>query len=399
MRSLTREQIELLAEKKLSGTIAPDEQEWLNQWLDQEAGQQMTWYSGDPDERAFRERLLKRIKEDAGISGAPVTARRVPLWPRYRWSAAAAILLLIAGSLGYFLIFRKDVVSVELASNKKAAVRDIAPGHNGAILTLANGQKIILDSAGNGGIAIQGNRLLVKKRGQLVYEKATGTTSSKNGAASDNMIYNTLATPRGREYRIVLSDGTEVWLNAASSITYPTTFTGGERKVILTGEAYFEVAGDSRRPFIVSVSRAEITVLGTHFDVMAYRDEKQVKTTLLEGAVRVSRGSKQVVISPGQQASFSTQSDHIEVATVDTKQTVAWVEGKLSLDNLDVGAIMRKVSRWYNVDVTFDGPIPDEQYWGLINRNVNLSDMLKVMRATGINATLSGKKIVVSTDH
>lgn len=396
MQSLTPEQIELLVDKKLCGVISPDEQALLDQWLNQETGEQVVWYSGDPHERALRERLLKGIQEDTGISARPDEVYRMPAWKRYRWSAAAAILLLIAGSLGYALVFNKSTAPAELAIEQKPAVHDIAPGHKGAILTLANGRNIILDSAGNGSIAVQGNHHLVKKNGQLLYEKEAGESSLKHGNADGEDLYNTMTTPRGREFQLVLSDGTKVWLNAASSITFPTAFGGKERKVSITGEVYFEVAQDSRHPFIVSAGQANVTVLGTHFNVMAYTDEKQVKTTLLEGSVRVSGGGRQVTIQPGQQASFSNRSGHIGVANVDAGQSIDWVEGKLSLDNLGVEAIMRKISRWYNVDVEFKGPVPQAHFWGLINREVNLSEMLNVMQANGINARLTNDKIIVS---
>lgn len=408
MRSLTREHIESLAEKKLHGTITPGEQALLDQWLNQEPEPQMIWNSNDADESALRKRLLKRIKKDAGISNYSSPVKRIPVWRNYRWSAAV-ILLLIAGSLSYFLLFKKGAVT-EMTDHKKITTHDIAPGHNGAILTLAHGNKIVLDSAGNGKIAMQGNRRLVKKNGQLVYEKAAAEVSKNSTASDDNIIYNTLRTPRGRKFQIVLSDGTKVWLNAASSITYPTAFTGKERKVTVTGEVYFEVAPHPPKgrggaiPFIVHVNSSlgkgiDVKVLGTHFNINAYNDEASIKTTLLEGAIKVSHGHQHVIITPGQQASVSRQSDQIVVATVDTEPAVAWVEGKLSLNDLGVGAIMRKVSRWYDVDVEFEGPVPQEHFWGLINREVNLSAMLKVMRASGIDANLKGNKVIVSSDN
>lgn len=399
MQSLTREKIELLVEKKLRGALTQEEQVLLDQWLNREPAEEMDWYSGDPDEQAFRERLLNRIRKSAGIPGHPATTDNIPRIRRYRWAAAAAIALLIAGGLSYLLFSGGGgATQVEIAGDG-GRIQDVAPGHQGAVLTLANGNRIVLDSTGNGEIAVQGNRRLVKKNGQLVYENQAGGAPSNGRSPAGADIYNTMTTPRGREFRLVLSDGTKVWLNAASSITYPTAFTGKERSVSVTGEAYFEVAEDSRRPFIVSVGEASITVLGTHFDVMAYPEEEEVRTTLLEGSVRINRGTQKVVIRPGQQASFPALSGHIKVEEVDAGQATAWIDGKLSLDNLGVEAIMREISRWYDVDVTFEGKIPDERYWGLINRNVNLSDMLKVMRATGINAGLSGHKIIVSFDH
>lgn len=394
MALITREQLELLVERKLMGTITPEEQGLLNQWLNQEPQEKMIWNLSDSSEAALRERLLKRIKEDAGILNISFPAKRISVLRHYRWAAAAALFLLFAGGLGYFLNVEKKVAHVAI-TNKVKTIQDIAPGHSGAILTLSNGSKIILDSAGTGKIAMQGNSLLIKKNGQLFY-KTNEAKHSKGGSHDEDKIsFNSVVTPRGREFKIVLPDGSNVWLNAASTITYPTSFTGEQRKVSITGEVYFEIAKDRKHPFIVSVGNAEITVLGTHFNVMAYTDEKQVNTTLLEGSVKLSLKNQQVVITPGQEASFSIQSDQIRVEKADTKQAIAWVDGKLSLDNLGVEAIMRKISRWYDVDVEFKGSIPQDHYWGIIKRNVSLSDMLQVMRANGINANFKNNKVIV----
>jgi len=397
MRSLTRGKIELLVEKKLCGTITSEEQVLLNQWLDSDPGEQMIWYSDDCDELAFRERLLRRIKTSASLPDQFSAVKRIPFLKRYKWVAAAALVLLITGGVHYLLFSGRGAAQVEIVDNS-GKKQDLAPGHNGAILTLSNGNRIVLDSTGNGEIAMQGNRRLVKKNGQLVYEKEIGEASSKNKTLADANIYNTMTTPRGREFQLVLSDGTKVWLNAASSITYPTAFASKERKVSVTGEVYFEVVKNSRCPFIVLAGDASITVLGTHFDVMAYPEDKRITTSLLEGSVEVSSGKQQVIITPGQQASFSAGSGHIYVSEVDVGQAVAWIDGRLSLDDLGIEAIMRKVSRWYGVDVAFDGPIPQGHFWGLINRDVSLSHMLEVMRANGINARFVDDKVIV-TNH
>jgi len=403
MPSLTDEQIELLAEKKLSGTITPEEQTLLDQWLSRKPGDRMVWTSGDADEVSLKKRLLNRIKEDAGISGGVTQTRRIGVLHQYRRMAAAILLSLAAGGAGFIFLFERRPNPPELA-NQNAPVQDIAPGSTGAILTLADGTKVLLDSTGNGDIAVQGMSRLMKRNDQLIYEKSTALEASGNSFDADEAVaYNTMTTPRGRQFNVILSDGSTVWLNAASSIIYPSMFTGPQRKVIVTGEAYFEVAQDVDRPFVVQLGTsskdAKITVLGTHFNVMAYPDEKQVETTLMEGSVRVTKGTGQVIITPGQQARFSPASDHIFVADVEADRANAWVNGKMSLDNLDVEAIMRQVSRWYNVDVEFEGPAPSkEHFWGMINRKVYLTSMLEVMRANGINVRLEGKKVIVSSN-
>jgi ferric-dicitrate binding protein FerR (iron transport regulator) len=238
---------------------------------------------------------------------------------------------------------------------------------------------------------------LVKQNGLLIYEPAVSGAFRRKKGDMGPVAYNTLTTPRGRQFQVVLSDGSKVWLNAASSITYPTAFTGTKREVSITGEAYFEIKNDARHPFIVAAEDEKITVLGTHFNVMAYPDEGQMKTTLVEGSVRISRGTEKVVITPGQQASFSPKTGHIAVMAVQTPEIIAWVSGKLSLNNLDISAIMRRLARWYNVDVEFEGPVPQGHFWGVINRNVNLSSVLSVMNANGIHAQLEGNKVIVSS--
>lgn len=391
MASLRLDKITLLAEKKLSGVITPEEQKLLDEWLNQEPGEQVMWNSEDVDETALRERLLSRIKEDANIPGDADAMGRIGVLRRYRWMAAAVLLLFM--TTAYFLSQRRQRAPAAIAQQDNP-VQQILPGHSGAILTLANGQRIVLDSAANGTIAIQGAGRLVKHNGELSYEKRD--QAGRRPYAHGRVAFNTLTIPRGRKFRIILADGTQVWLNAASSITYPTAFTGGNRSVTVTGEAYFEVAKDAGHPFIVSVGSARITVLGTDFNVMAYPDEKLVKATLLEGSIKVSRADKQVIIAPGQQASFAAASGDIQVKEVQADQAIAWVHGKLSLNNLGVEEIMRQISRWYDVDVEFTGPPSTARFWGLINRDVNLSEMLKVMRANGIDAHLQGRKVIVS---
>src|SRR5699024_2048930 len=196
------------------------------------------------------ERLLKRIKKDANIPDHFALHQRKFVLRRYKWVAAAAVLFLIAGSLSYFLVFNKEATPV-IAANNEDVIQKIAPGHRGAILTLANGKKVILDTVSSGKIAMQGSRSLIKKNGQLIYENATDSREGRKEAKKEKNTYNKLATPRGREFQIVLPDGSKAWLNAASSISYPTAFSGKERKVTITGEVYFEVTHDTGKPFVV----------------------------------------------------------------------------------------------------------------------------------------------------
>lgn len=264
------------------------------------------------------------------------------------------------------------------------AVHDVAPGGNKAVLTLSGGRRLVLDSTAADTVLTEGADIVANTGGRLAY---------KTGSSTDTEIaYNTLTTPRGGQYQLTLPDGTKVWLDAASSIKYPTTFTGKERVVTVTGEAYLEVAHLEHQPFKVMVGGRTIEDLGTHFNINAYDDEPTRKVTLLEGSVKVEG----VLLAPGEQAVIDPVSGKINIQRVETDQVVAWVKGKLSMDNLDVREIMRQVSRWYDVDVVYEGSIPQGRFWGVINRNVALSNMLGVMRENGIRVNLEGKKIIVS---
>jgi len=302
--------------------------------------------------------------------------------------AASVILVLIFG--GYYFAHRqhpKQMAEIQL--------KDVAPGGNKAILTLANGQTIVLDSVPSGQLASQGNIKITKiDSGLLAYAKVSSSKSSRISATSQ---YNTLSTPRGGQYRLILPDGTKVWLNASSSIRYPTAFTGKERRVAITGEVYMEVARDAVHPFIVSTRYSDITVLGTHFNIMAYEDEPAVNTTLLEGSVKVSLPGKQAatVIKRGEQASVGNGSDAIEVKKVNAVSVAAWIYGLLSLKDCSVREFMDQLSRWYDVDIEYAGTVPQQRFGGMINRNAPLSDVLSALNEGGIRTKLEGKKIVV----
>lgn len=331
---------------------------------------------------AMLEEITKQIRHES-------TIHRLRLWSKV---AAAACVILIAGSVSYYLVHR----SVTSETVKNRIVEDIAPGGNKATLTLGNGRTIILDSVHNGQIVGQGSGRITKINNGLLTYRANAA-SSPNAA---NVSYNTLSVPRGGQYQLVLPDGTKVWLNAASSIRFPTAFTGGERKVSITGEVYMEVAEDVLHPFIVSTRNADITVLGTSFNIMAYPDESSVQTTLLEGSVKVvplsGKGVRSGVrLEPGQQAIVANADGNIGVKTVNAGDVAAWIHGLLSLNDCSVQEFMDQLSRWYNVDVEYTGKIPDKKFGGMINRNAELSNVLAALDAAGIHTKLEGKKIIV----
>jgi len=282
--------------------------------------------------------------------------------------AAAAAIIVMAGA-GIFYTEHKII-----EQPKQIVQNDIKPGGNKAILILADGQQIILTEAANGTLANQsGVQINKTKDGQLVYTASDDAQSSPS--------FNTAQTPKGGQYRVTLADGTKVWLNAATSIKYPIQFNGKERKVELSGEAYFEVAKDKQHPFIVHTVLEDVRVLGTHFNINAYQDEPAVKTTLLEGSVQLSTGALLKLLRPGQQAVFSDQQIHIK--DVDTEEAVAWKNGYFMFSNEDLGSIMRKVSRWYAIDVRYeDESLKQEVFWGSVSRFTDVSKVLHMLELT-----------------
>jgi transmembrane sensor len=306
-------------------------------------------------------------------------SRTIPLFPRI---AAAAAILLMLGTGGYFLFFNKPPQTAH--TPVRPFTNDLAPGGNKAILTLANGSTILLDSAANGTLARQGNAQIQKlANGQIAYHSLHDQ--------SPELIYNTLTTPRGGQYQLILPDGTKVWLNAASSIRYPTAFTGKTREVTVTGEAYFEVAHKERQLFRVKAGNTLIEDLGTHFNINAYTDEPFFKTTLLEGAVKVSG----LILQPGEQVAISSNGKITLFKGVDVDGVVAWKDGKFRYNSVDIGSIMRQAARWYDLDVQYEGKI-DETFSGGISRNVNASELLHILEITKkVHFDIEGKKIIV----
>jgi hypothetical protein len=291
---------------------------------------------------------------------------------------------------GGIYMMRPHSSSVPIAA--VPVTNDVKPGKNGALLTLSDGRQVLLDSLSNGVVAVQANAAVQLKDGRLLYEK-TGGTSPGNAEA---IAYNTMSTPRGRQFQLVLPDGTKVWLNAASSLRYPTSFTGNDRKVEINGEAYFEVAKDVQRPFLVKINEeTEVEVLGTDFNVNAYRDEPVIATTLLEGAVRVVLKKKVQLLSPGQQVQVKGTGLKL-IKEADVAQAVAWKNGAFSFVNADLPTVMRQVARWYNVDVEYKGAIPAGEFNGKIGNSLTLDQLLKGLAKTRINYRIeNGNKILI----
>jgi transmembrane sensor len=260
----------------------------------------------------------------------------------------------------------------------------VAPGGNKAILTLGDGSTIALDSAANGSLAQQGNSAVVKLAGgQLAYRPT--------GAANDIVVMNTMSTPRGGQYQLTLPDGTKAWLNAASSITFPTAFVTAQRKIKIKGEVYLEVAQEAAKPFIVDIDgRSVVEVLGTSFNINSYADEAAIKTTLIEGNVRIKTNDRNILLKPGQQAV-----DMQLVNNADIAQVLAWKNGVFNFENLNFREVARQLERWYDIEVVYEGRVPDIQFKGDMNRGVSLTGVLRIFTAFGVHTRIEGRKLIV----
>ena len=316
-----------------------------------------------PDEQFTRLSASSSDRIMSKILGREET-KRIP-W--YRVAAAAAVFLVLLSGLYYYFDQHRDRNII--ASGKISGANDRHPGHTGAVLSLSNGQVIILDTARNG--------LLTSN-----FTK-TGDALQVSNATPQ---YATLSTPAGRQQKLTLSDGTIAILNAGASINFPTSFDQDERRVTITGEVYFEIVRDARHPFIVRAGHDEIRDLGTRFNVNAYNDEPAIKTTLIEGKVQING---RYVLNPGDQYSMS------RTTQVDTDATIAWVSGYFHFEHDDIVSVMRQIARWYDLSVTYEGKIPDQQFGGDIQRNLMLSEVLELLGGTGIDYKLEGNKLII----
>lgn len=304
--------------------------------------------------------------------------RKIRIWRQFAVAAA----VIVAITVGSMLLVHKKTLPM--------LAHDVAPGGKKAILTLANGNKIVLTNATNGILTNQQNVSINKTaNGNVIYISAVAPK------AATVVMYNTLTTPRGGQYELTLADGTKVTLDAASSITYPVAFVGNERKVTITGQVYFEVVHNAAKPFRVQVGDQTIEDIGTHFNINAYSDEPVVTTTLLEGAVKLSKGNAYTLLKPGQQGSIVPKDDQYKVAAADLTSAMAWKNGMFNFDHTDLQPLMRQISRWYDVDVVYNGPATGFEFVGGIKRNTNLSNVLKILQQSGISFTIEGKKLIV----
>ncbi|HTH31271.1 MAG TPA: FecR domain-containing protein [Lacibacter sp.] len=387
-----QKQIQIL-DRYLAGTATETEQQHVEEWLESNATENNQWQQMDENERvlylsSLQQKILSTINQsDVRVYKINTNIqRRRNIW---RMVAAACIITVIS-SLVYLSFIRQESIEpfVAVASN------DIkAPESNRAVITLANGKRIYLDSTGTGTLVMQPNVHIIKnEQGEVVYQKSDDTQQSE-------VTYNSLFNPRGSKViTIALSDGTKVWLNSESSLRYPTAFTGHTREVEIIGEAYFEVAHDAAKPFFVKKRDVNVQVLGTHFNVNAYDDERAIKVTLLEGSVRVHQtttdNKQSIVIKPGQQT-IALNGQLSTINGLDLDEVMAWKEGWFIYTNTDLSTIMRQMARWYDVELVYQDKIMDK-YTVNISREVPISKLFQFIEMSGgVHFLMEGKKVIV----
>jgi len=359
----------------------------------------------DMDEHTAQEMMATIFQADNMLAPKRKT---VSLFSKFRWIAAASVTALIALGI-LFTMDRSNKKNEDIGLAQTSAPTDVQPGKQGAILTLADGTQLVLDSMNNGFINAGHEAKPELNNGLLAYhaEQVPDNTA---------LTYHTLTTPKGRQFALQLPDGTKVWLNAASSIRFPVSFSNKERKVEITGEAYFEVTprpvvhnqpASQKIPFIVTTKRQQIEVLGTHFNVNAYDDEKEERTTLIEGKVRVhatAPGSSQppgatipgVVLAPGQQAVTDAHANLKTEKNVDVEKVMAWKNGYFNFADAKLEEAMRQLARWYNIEIVYEGAIPDIEFWGKMGRDLSLNDVLRFLNKSGVHFEIeNGKKLIV----
>ncbi len=372
--------------------------------------------------------------EEGKLVYLPNTSQNKKAW---LYAAAACLAVVFTGAY-LWMAHRSHLTSAEHVA--PLSKNDVAPGGDKAILTLANGSTIILENTANGNLGLQGNSHVSKDKNLLAYTVSknipSGNTSSSAPIPSST-VYNTLTTPRAGQFKLILPDGSKVWLNNASSLRYPTSFTGKSREVALSGEAYFEIAKDAAKPFTVKLADLAVDVLGTSFNITAYGDDPVVKTTLLTGKISVAAAGavsslsaassapssssassipsssaaagkdplaagagKQSILSPGEQAVIS----HVGEGTgswkilkgVDTQEAIAWQRGYFHFTHENIGDVLRQLGRWYDVEIQFRIPMPDYTFDGEIDRDLNLSSILRHLEKKDLHFQIDGKKLIVS---
>jgi len=397
---MTKEEAKALILKYNSGLCSDGERELVEDWYSQFAIDEASGLSESDFDQIGVEMWAGLPDEVKGNAGR---GRSVKLWPRI---AAAAAVLLVVG-LGVFFYTSRHL---EGSAATRDLVNDLNPGSNKAYLILSNGKRVSLTDAANGAIAKEAGVEITKTAdGQVIYTTRHPEGGTTEGPVSGNRdisslgfprhdggrvemtAMNTIETPKGGQYQVRLPDGSKVWLNAASKLIYPVSFIGrGQREVTLSGEAYFEIAKDKSHPFHVKTLKQDVEVLGTHFNINSYADEPNIKTTLLEGSVKVN----DAILKPGQQSILA--GGKIKVVPADLEEAVAWKNGLFRFENADLPTVMRQIARWYDVDIVYPAQIPEGTFTGEVYRNMTASKVLDGLGFTGVKFKIEGKKIIIT---
>jgi ferric-dicitrate binding protein FerR (iron transport regulator) len=403
--------------KYLREDISDSEREELERWINEHEYNRELFRELTQD-ASLQQKLRQFIASDKRVQQevynrlgmAPVVPFYQVRKRRWGWMAAASVVLLISAGIFYFRNGSRSADQPVVVRTTPAAVA-IQPGGNKATLTLDDGRVVDLNTTSNGLVSEQGQSKVIKQQNGVLSYEAMDNRQSPTGNGQQQISYNTLSTPRGGQYQLTLPDGTRMWLNAVSSIKYPTLFAGNERRVEVSGEVYFEVAKDASKPFHVVIfplvkgekANGDIMVLGTHFNVNAYGDEQPVIATLLEGKIAIDNGGtatpnrQSKIITPGQQAVVDKQQQIKVKSDADTEAAIAWMKGFFDFQGADIQHVMQQVSRWYNVDVQFASAIPELSFDGNIDRNIPLSDVLDLLQKMGkVHFRIEGRTVTVT---
>lgn len=366
-----------LIQRYLKGNTTPEETGALNEWYNSFDDSEVSLpLEPGEDRQQLEQRLLNRLRPVM----QPVRAKK----PFYRRYAVAATVAVLVAAAGIAILQYRNVSPQKNIITAHTTTKEVPPANKKAMLTLGDGSTIALDDVANGALAKQGGARVIKNTG--------GQLSYQADHAGGEVVYNTLTVPRGGQYQVVLPDGSKVWLNSASSLRYPTAFNGAERKVILQGQAYFEIAGKAAQPFKVQANEMEVVVLGTRFDMMAYADEPTINATLLDGKIKV----QDKILRPGQQAVLELTKHQLTIGEADVNKIMAWKNGLFVFNNMDLPTILREIARWYDVEIIYQAKPGQELYGGGISRNLNLSAVLHVLEENGTNHfKTDGNKVIV----
>ncbi|MGF7232807.1 FecR family protein [Arachidicoccus sp.] len=387
----SEEKLRELAQKWLNGTLSPQEEEVFNQWYEQLPDSEINMTSQDANEEVFRDRVLERIKNSIKTNRSHSVVYKLT---HSFWAAAAAAMIFFLFGLRLYLN-RKPLLNHQTPFSSVAVNDiDITPGGNKAMLTLADGRTICLDSMSRGQLTKQGGTQIIKlNNGQLSYQ-------STDKSMSNETVYNTLSTPPGGQYQLILPDGTKVWLNASSSIHYPVSFVGANRIVTISGEAYFEVKHNAKMPFMVKAGNTIIHDIGTHFNINTYGNEQVTKITLLEGSIEVEQtiSKTKQLMQPGEQVDVNKNNSLTLLRHADVNKSIAWKNGLFDFNGESLESAMRQISRWYNVGISYPKGIPAIQFTGQIHRDVNVSQVLDMLSFFKIHFNIideGGQKMII----